>query len=399
MFIVCEPISLGMEHVPFNTALLKTIRLAFPEADVEFYAEDAHSNFVREQIGEQVATTIGWHHIVPPARHSGFFSRLSFDFKTIQHLLEKMVDHSGEDVLVVTGNSSILWALKYYTARLHRNKKVQVVLHGNFSTLKRIPRREMLNPLYYVGCLKTALKLPGYQRLQHIVLEESVRNAVLECMPFLRKSLYVFDHPVPVDEGCDLDDKSKMSLNTPIQFGYLGRATEKKGFSKYLDVASEITKQFPGQANFHFIGRVSEKFRKKNISKMAFLSELPGESRLSRSDFVDRLKSLHYICLFYDHYYEYCASGVLMDSIAWEKPIIASRLMMFQDLEQKFGDIGYLCNNNEIAEAIGGIILAKDFERYNGQIMNIRKIKMIRIPEALSSKYSVLVKTLKHNFS
>ncbi len=78
---------------------------------------------------------------------------------------------------------------------------------------------------------------------------------------------------------------------------------------------------------------------------MAFLSEMPGTERMSRDEYINRLKNLHFVCLFYDKYYEFSASGVLMDSIAWGKPIVATRLPIFENLENLYGDIGYLCRN------------------------------------------------------
>ena len=47
MFLVCEPIASGMEHVPFNAAFLRTICFAFPNDIICFYAEDSHSKHVR----------------------------------------------------------------------------------------------------------------------------------------------------------------------------------------------------------------------------------------------------------------------------------------------------------------------------------------------------------------
>jgi glycosyltransferase involved in cell wall biosynthesis len=398
MFIVCEPIALGMEHVPFNASLLTTICIAFPNDEISFYAENDHAKFVQEQIGEELKAAINWRELVLPARHSKFLSRLSSDFRTIKFLLEKLECDHKKDVLVVTGNASILWALKYYTRSVHKNKKIQVVVHGNFSTLTRIPRREILNPLYYVGSLKTALKLPGYQRLQHIVLEEAVRYNVLRALPFLKDQIYVLDHPIPIDKKHDNNEAIMApKKDLPIEFGYLGRATKQKGFFNYLEVATEISKRFPGRAKFHFIGRVSEKVRHSNINKIYHLTEMPNKERLSRSDYADRVKRLHYVCLFNDSYYDFCASGVLMDSIAWKKPIVASELMLFKTIQNRFGEIGYLCKPDEIVKTITNIINKRDDERYKNQVENLGLVKASRKPENLSIKYRHLVDLLEFN--
>jgi glycosyltransferase involved in cell wall biosynthesis len=390
MFLVCESIASGMEHVPFNAALLRTIHFAFPNDIIYFYAEDSHSEYIRELIGEKLAASIVWMKLVLPSRHSSFYTRLFSDFKTVNFLLNALNENPQKDVLVITGNASILWALKYYVRTKHRDKRVQVIIHGDFSTLHRTPRRNVLNPFYYIGSLKTALKIPGYKRLQHIVLEETVRDVILKKMPFLSNSLSVLDHPVPVDK----QQVEINNLDPPIQFGYLGRASEKKGFSAYLAVASEISRRFPGQAKFHFIGPLSDKIRYKNLSKMEFLSEKPGTEEMSRNEYINRLKQLHFVCLFHDKYYLSCASGVLMDSIAWEKPIIATQLPIFMAIEQRFGEIGYLCRENEFSETISSIIQKNDFQRYKHQVVNMSHVKASRVPETVAMKYFELVNYL-----
>ena len=200
MFLVCESIAWGMEHVPFNAALLRTIHSAFPNDTIYFYAEKSHSENVREQIGDGFADSIVWRKLALPSRHSSFYTRLLTDFKTVKFLLNELNENPKKNVLVITGNASLLWALKFYVGTIHKDKRVQVIIHGDFTTLRRIPRRSILNPFYYIGSLKTALRRSGYDRFQHIVLEEAVRDEILEHMPFLRYSVSVLDHPIPVDK-------------------------------------------------------------------------------------------------------------------------------------------------------------------------------------------------------
>jgi glycosyltransferase involved in cell wall biosynthesis len=390
MFLVCEPISWGMRHVPFNAALLRTIRFAFPDDMICFYAEGSHLEYVREQVGKEFSDSFFWKKLVLPPLNSSFYARLSSDFKTVKRLLTELDENPTKDVLVITGNASLIWALKYYLGTIHKGKRVQVIIHGNFSTLSRIPRRSILNPFYYIGSLKTALKKSGYERIQHIVLEEAVRDEVIKRLPFLQNHIGVLDHPIPVDEyHVEINN-----FDQPIQFGFLGLSTEQKGISKYLTVASEISERFPGKANFHVIGRISDKYRRAEREKMAFLSETPGTERISRNEYVNRLKRLHFVCLFFTKYYESRASGVLMDSIAWEKPIIATQLSIFKTIQQRFGDIGYLCKKNEFSETIGSIIETDDFHRYKCQVSNMSHVKASRTPETLSLKYIELVNRL-----
>ncbi len=199
MFLVCEAIAWGMEHVPFNAAFLRTIRLAYPDDTICFYAEESHSEHVREQIGEEFAASIIWKKLILPPRHSSFYTRLHSDFKTVKFLLNQLNENPQDHILVITfGNPSLLWALKYYVCTVHKNKRIQVILHEDFSSIRlRLSLRRTIDPFYRIRNLRTALKLFGHKRIQHIVLEEAVRNAVLKELPFLQNNLFVFDHPIP----------------------------------------------------------------------------------------------------------------------------------------------------------------------------------------------------------
>ena len=84
MFLVCDPIVWGLEHVPVNTALLKIIRLAFPNDDISFYGEGSHLDNVKKQIGIEYASSIMWEKLSLPHRQSSFIKRLRSDFKIIK---------------------------------------------------------------------------------------------------------------------------------------------------------------------------------------------------------------------------------------------------------------------------------------------------------------------------
>jgi hypothetical protein len=81
-------------------------------------------------------------------------------------------------------------------------------------------------------------------------------------------------------------------------------------------------------------------------------------------------------------------------NIASGKPIIATQLPMFTLIQKRFGDIGYLCQNNEITKTVSNIIHKKDFDRYKRQILNIGQVKAYRTTESLAIKYRQLVNCL-----
>jgi len=147
-----------------------------------------------------------------------------------------------------------------------------------------------------------------------------------------------------------------------------------------------MSKKFSQFVEFHVIGRILDNGQKL---EMDGLSSKPDTGRLSRNEFVRRLKSLHFTCFPYiKNYYELSPSGTLLDAIAWEKPIIASRLPIFEKLFSRFGDIGYLYENEaEFSQIIEKIIKEADVARYRKQVMSIREVKCSRTTKSLACTY------------
>jgi glycosyltransferase involved in cell wall biosynthesis len=388
VFLVCEAIAWGMEHVPFNAAFLRTIRLAYPDDTICFYAEESHSEHVLEQIGEEFAASIIWKKLILPPRHSSFYARLFKDFSNVKFLLNQLNENPQNHVLVITGNPSLLWAIKF---TLHRDKRIQIIIHGDLEPLgSRRSLRLLIAPFYRISSIRTALKMFGSRHIQLIVLEEAIRDAVIKEIPLLKNSISVLEHPIPLDEYTG----EAKSLSIPIHFGFLGLTTEHKGFLVYLNVAAAISKRFPERAKFHVVGRISDRYKHANLPEMAFLSEMPGTGRMSRSEYVRCVNNLHFVCMFFDWAYEFVASGVLLDSIAFGKPVIATQLTTFKNLAKRYGDIGYLCSPDEIIETVSSIIQQNDPDRYKRQALNISQARISRSPETLAIKYIELIEQL-----
>jgi hypothetical protein len=96
--------------------------------------------------------------------------------------------------------------------------------------------------------------------------------------------------------------------------------------------------------------------------------------------------------IYQQNHYEYSPSGAFLDAITWEKPIIARRIPIFRDLFKKYGDIGYLFDNDsELADITENIIVEFNQIRYNSQKLNILKARCARMPDALARTYREII--------
>jgi hypothetical protein len=70
------------------------------------------------------------------------------------------------------------------------------------------------------------------------------------------------------------------------------------------------------------------------------------------------------------------ASGVLLDAIAWEKPVIARKIPIFEAVFEWHGDIGYLFSDDaDLRGLVEEILQAVDKSRYHRQVLNLQSAR------------------------
>lgn len=386
MIIVYEPVCHGLMHVPYNAGLLESICIAYPDKKISFYGEESHLRFVRAQVEYRFSSTISWNNIELSSKQVGFMSRFVSDFKNLIHLFKVIKKENNKHIVISCVAPSTLSALKFIMGFINRNSVVQVVIHGHLESLTGWRSR---NPFIRFIDFKSLLEFGNNKRIQYIILEESIRKKIISILPSLRQNVSVLEHPIAPNE----QKLNRISFKPPYCFGFLGLVTEAKGFDIFNRVASKIIEKFQAQVEFHAIGHLSNNSPRFEMSS---LKTQPGIARLSREDFILNLESLHYVCLpFKREHYELSPSGILLDAIAFCKPLIASRLPIFEDLFDQYGDIGHLFSNEaEFYEIIENIIKESDSIRYNNQVLALQELKKMRDPKALAYKYKSITSNL-----
>jgi hypothetical protein len=122
--------------------------------------------------------------------------------------------------------------------------------------------------------------------------------------------------------------------------------------------------------SFKIIGNISKDMSPYHSQYVELQSK---KCFMPREQFEKEVDSLSYIIFFYsDAQYQFIASGVFFDAIAFEKPIIALHNSFFDYYFGKYNDIGYLCQDlREMQE----VLTHFDAQRYLKQIENIKLLK------------------------
>jgi len=113
---------------------------------------------------------------------------------------------------------------------------------------------------------------------------------------------------------------------SPDSAGITGARYPAKGLLQFLALAKAAKSQFPGEFDFQLVGRLHTDYQylAGEIEEEATDRKVPEEV-LSRGDFVARLRELDFaLFLFQGVYYELTASGVLVDCIALNLPVIST---------------------------------------------------------------------------
>jgi len=379
MILLSELSFLSRAHVPFNAGLLGTIRAAFPTEDISFFGAGAHMEELKKEVGQPLAGSISWRQISPPSPGSGYVKRLVRELNIVRRLLKTVSDDSTSRLVLTSAYPSTVLALKVARSFRSKHTPVQIVLHGLSGVIGKRYRR----PIRRFQDMKTALTLLGNDNIQYLVLEQSIRDTILKNLPLLSGKIEALDHPISPNEG----PSQTADLSEPIRFGFLGLADKPKGFPLFVELANHVTAKYWRRAEFHAIGHFQRDSPQLNGTKV--LATKPVGMQMTRADFLRGVMPLHFVVLPYEAgSYTLTASGVMLDAIAWQKPLIARKIPIFETMFERHGDIGYLFSDEtQLKDIVEQILQTADKSRYRAQVVNLGTARKSRAPESLAASY------------
>lgn len=381
MILACEPVCHGHEHVPFNLGFLATILAARPGETVTFLGEDRHLDALRRELPPLLAPRVAWRRVPLPPRHAAFRQRLRPEFQLMRRLCRE--GRRGPASLVLT-NALPSTLLAFKAAAAGTGARGQVVLHGILASLQGWRAR---NPLVRLQQLDTALRCPPNRRVQYIFLEESIPSTLAAVRPDCRlPCTALVEHPIVTEPDAPSDQAPRLPAEGPLRIGFLGLATPHKGYDRFLRLAAETARRRPGRVEFHVVGR---RPAGGDGTAAGLLATPPVQHRLERPEFVRRVMDLHYICLpFAGAHYHLSPSGVLLDAIAFTRPVIAAGIPLVESLFRRYGDIGCLCRaEDDFLAAVEDLCDRPDPARYARQVTNLGRARQDRRPENQALRY------------
>lgn len=389
---VVEPVAVNAEHTPFNASLLETYCLAFPDAQIRYVAQQEHLDAIDGWLADVVRERVRLVARPMPERHGSFWQRLPLERQRMRELLDELAAggaNADRQLLVLSAAiPSSLFALRLALLSLSRARRraacVQAVIHGNLSEIvgwrSKDPRRRWFD-------LRSALAWALRARVQLLVLEDGIRDAAIEVWPRLGERLAVIEHPFPgaPDELAELETGSM----PPLRIGYLGMALAVKGFDKFKAIAESCAGL--DALEFHVVG---PRAKDDDTDHWPMFATAPTPGWLDPADYRAGIRAQHFVCLPYDPgHYRFSASGILLDAIRFNKPVIGLRTPTLARLEQRFGDIGYLCDDiDQMHACIASLGENFDPRRYQQQRENMHAVALSRTAQSQAGRLQEALK-------
>ena len=388
--LVCEPQCWDVEHAHFNSALLSTILLAYPQAEVLFLCEPGHWQWVQSYLHQYsgkyldhldhapikipAPDYVHWALLTP----SGFWRELSWVCQ-----VRRLAKEAQLLVLTSITNPGLL-AIKLSMYLRLLSLPVIVIPHSILAFILHRSR----NPLgrlrnQWFG-FQRILKLPHLTRLRYIALGESIQETLQAVDPYLAS------HFNPMDIPCFMNTEDISNNDADPQailFGYFGTAG--KGFKDFASIADKISVT-EKKVEFVLVGHSrTENTNQPCSKKIVGLSSHP----LSLDEYTRRAHSITYAVGITDapQRYSLIASASFLDALSYGKPGIYLNNPFIAHYFNKMGDIGYLCDStDEIQAVIQSIASAFPSERYREQRRNILRGRQIFEPQALAGHFRAI---------
>lgn len=314
-YIVLDLSMRGREHVFFNSAFLKMLRI-ISEERIEVYADQSHCMNLKNELDQSF--------VLFPLRilsHESWRCVFSDIFSSYQCL--KVLFRSNRTDCIILLNRLPLTLLIYNVVNFFFKRKTLSVIHGEMESIVNFKNVQGLTKFYY-----QLFKL-GYicSRIDtsYLVLGASIMESI-KVVKFGKAKIFSIDHPYDYT----LDIKSNENFEQ-INIGIIGSALLRKNSHLIFELAQKYrnTDSLIKNIRFLIVGRVDDNILKYSNQYVTFNKTNEMYTSL---EYASRIYDIHYSLQFYDQKTNLAlASGSFFDSLKYEKPIIAIKGNPFVD--------------------------------------------------------------------
>lgn len=363
--IICEPVCENMEHVPFNSKFISQTLLNNPNEAIKVCCSQSHWQCLKSTIEPELLNRIFYHQISPVCRRTKPFQWI----KQLLLLVKlKSNSNKNEKWLFLSTTVPIYWWL----CHMFKGHNSTVIFHSILAEIEGwIPRNPILK---YLSLRTTFIRYAGTSP-KIILLERYIRDSLVKIIPEIANKVSVFPHPLPNDAI-----NENISNHTHVVISFPGNFSENKGAYEFLNIAKLYTSSF---FDFCIVGKNSLPL---SVTELASnFSYGPFTDYLTRELYADKIQHSDFIFISQsDSHYKWTASGVILDILHFQKPIIARKTKILALLTNNKWDIGYFYDTESELKAVFAHLevnkanISLEYEQF---ILNLNKLKQQRLSE------------------
>lgn len=329
--IICEPIVSGDEHVSFNAGLIWVAAVA-SSAPVTVWADPDHFARVRALLPAEIAERVVFETHLPPPRRLPYQARAWRDAVVAWQVVRRAAGTGARHVILSCAFPGTLIGAKLAVASLAKRRRptVHTVVHG---ALEDVWGWRSRHPFRRAVDMTGALRWPAPEGLKVVVLEAGIANDLVRALPRVASQLLVLEFPI-----VEAIPSPGLRRPGPVRVGFLGRANREKGFDRFCELARAVTAR-GADVEFHAVGQVEPgAFTEQELQP---LTNRPQEGPLGRATYLEQLLDLDLVAMLHDpEHYAHTASGVLLDAVAAERPVLSLPNPIIAALVARHGSIG-----------------------------------------------------------
>lgn len=229
-----------------------------------------------------------------------------------------------------------------------------------------------------------------------VLLEPTLKEQIVKILrPVELTKIKVIPYPYFRDAECDVD--KAIMPKRPTIFAIVGLITPNKGVHVALSAFARVTKEFP-EARLIVAGRINDRAYKEYLYRLREGNQkiTIDDRYLERQDYINLIKTADCMLLPYTRSSGIYSSGVLLDLVSFNKPMILSNIDPFRRYHEDFG-LGemYVADSVEALASTIKNVIKNGFNQKQAEA--IAAVKRAHSIEAACNLVGNLLKELERN--
>lgn len=365
-------------HVLANVNLIKIFKNVYPEEHFVFIAPEKHNQKVQKYFSKDLRKikfeSLNNLNDSPRSvydRLSLFFSRIRRDYKVLTSVFKRC---KPGDVVVITHIHFFSLVLFKLIKKIYPDTITFLVIHGDVEFVY-YPLTKDQKAVGFFHKLMFRIKAENFY---YLFLTPISKSILIESGKTTPEETLATELPT-----FPLEDKlisTAILGSNEIRIGHIGSAGVRKNVHLFYELAFILKDRINnGSLVLSNVGVLENTIAPYlNPLIINFVGDQINQP-LSREKYDDEISNLHYSIFFYGkNDFILRSSAAFFDAIYYEKPIIALRNTFFEDVFNREGDIGYLCDDiGQMEVLIKDLIVQKEKynQKYMFQVGNIKKYK------------------------